>query len=201
MAKDKMVMTFNIPIRTRKKLEFISGFSGLDFTSVVINAVDAAYGQYRFEKSERDALNAVNVGDRVYAWKSIRGYEYSTTGTVVEMDKTGPMMCIEDCAGRSDWYRVENNGIENFYKILSEEEWERETMSIKSLYLENEQLNKVNAALNDAGYASYPGDRTDAAPNGCGSGYACNLIDHIAGADTDARREVRAIVSRLARKS
>ena len=166
MAKDKMVMTFNIPVRTREKLEFISGFSGLDFTSVVINAVDAAYGQYRFEKSERDALNAVNVGDRVYAWKSIR----------------------------RDWYRVENDGIENFYKVLSEEEWERETMSIKSLYLENEQLNKVNAALNDAGYASYPGDRTDAAPNGCGSGYACNLIDHIAGADTDARREVEEII-------
>ena len=168
MAKDKMVMTFNIPVRTREKLEFISGFSGLDFTSVVINAVDAAYGQYRFEKSERAALNAVN--------------------------ETGPMMCIEDRSGRRDWYRVENNGIENFYKILSEEEWERETMSIKSLYLENEQLNKVNAALNDAGYASYPGDRTDAAPNGCGSGYACNLIDHIAGADTDARREVEEII-------
>jgi len=55
-------------------------------------------------------------------------------------------------------------------------------------------LKSVNAALNAAGYAAYPGDRTIDEPEGCAAGYAMNLIEYVAGADPDARREVEGIV-------
>ena len=69
--------------------------------------------------------------------------------------------------------------------------------SERSMYLDEKTLKIVNAALIAAGYAAYPGDRTTRQPQGCGAGYAMNLVDSIAGADPDARREVRAIVSRI----
>ena len=65
------------------------------------------------------------------------------------------------------------------------------------MYLDEKTLKIVNAALVAAGYAAYPGDRTTAQPQGCGAGYAMNLVDSTAGADPDARREVRGIVARI----
>ena len=70
-------------------------------------------------------------------------------------------------------------------------------MRMKAVYLDEKQLLEVNAALSAAGYAAYPGDRTTRQPQGCGAGYAMNLVDSTAGADPDARREVKAIVSRI----
>ena len=114
------LMNFNCPGRTREKLEFISEFTGMSFTDVIINAIDAAYKHYRFEKSERDALDAVNVGDRVHAWKNVMGIDYYTTGQVVSkrLDKFGPAMCIKDEeSGERDWFRIEN-GIMNGFKLI-----------------------------------------------------------------------------------
>ena len=65
------LMNFNCPERTRQKLEFINEFTGMNFTDIIINAVDAAYEHYQLESVDRDALNAVNVGDRVHAWEKL----------------------------------------------------------------------------------------------------------------------------------
>ena len=120
---EKRVMTFNVPARTREKLEFISGFTGLDFTSVVINAIDVAYAQYAFEKAQYDALNTINIGDRVSAGKSVLGRVYRAVGTVVEkrLDDAVPLMCIETTSGTRDWYEVAND-VENYFRVLTEEE-------------------------------------------------------------------------------
>lgn len=61
-------------------------------------------------------------------------------------------------------------------------------------WINKNQLKKVNYALRQAGYAPYAGDKTTAHPNGCGAGYAMNLINHVAGTDLDARREVEKIL-------
>jgi hypothetical protein len=62
-------------------------------------------------------------------------------------------------------------------------------------WINKTQLKKVNSALRQAGYGTYAGDRTTAQPNGCGAGYAMNLINHVAGADPDAQREVKQILA------
>lgn len=65
---------------------------------------------------------------------------------------------------------------------------------LESRYINRTQMRKVNSALRAAGYVAYVGDSTTAKPDGCGAGYVSNLIDHIAGVDPDARKEVRKIV-------
>ena len=86
--------------------------------------------------------------------------------------------------------------IETMYDSYeSRHEHESERMNV--MYLDEKTLKIVNAALVAAGYAPYPGDRTTAQPQGCGAGFVMNLVDSIAGADPDARREVRGIVARI----
>ena len=65
---------------------------------------------------------------------------------------------------------------------------------LEARYINKTQMREINSALRAAGYSTYPGDRTTAKPDGCGAGYVSNLIDHIAGADPDARKEVKRIV-------
>lgn len=62
-------------------------------------------------------------------------------------------------------------------------------------WINKTELKKVNSALRKAGYGPYPGDTTTAFPNGCGAGYVMNLINHVAGADPDAQKEVKQILS------
>lgn len=66
-------------------------------------------------------------------------------------------------------------------------------------WINKTQLKKVNSALRQAGYTPYVGDKTTARPNGCGAGYAMNLINHVAGSDPDAKREVERILSEVLR--
>lgn len=70
-------------------------------------------------------------------------------------------------------------------------------MTIQATFINKTQMKKVNKALDEAGFSGYPGDRTTAHPNGCGSGYVSNLVEYIGGQDHDAKNKVLAIVRQV----
>jgi hypothetical protein len=72
-------------------------------------------------------------------------------------------------------------------------------MSIRTSFISKTNMKKVNAALEEAGFSGYPGDRTTAHPNGSGSGYVSNLVEYIGGQDHDTKNKVIAIVHKVLR--
>jgi hypothetical protein len=68
-------------------------------------------------------------------------------------------------------------------------------MISRATHINKTQLKKVNKALAAAGYSEYPGDRTTAQPEGCGSGYLSNLLDYLAAGQSGEQQRVLKIVN------
>ena len=101
---EKRVMTFNVPARTREKLEFISNFTGLDFTSIFIAAIDAAYERYAIEKVDRDTglLDAAEIGELLSANRDMSDAERIALVRWAEEVRAGETLLIGLLMGKFD---------------------------------------------------------------------------------------------------
>jgi hypothetical protein len=68
-------------------------------------------------------------------------------------------------------------------------------MISRAAHINKTQLKKVNKALAAAGYSKYPGDRTTAQPEGCGSGYVSNLLDYLAAGQSIDQQKIWKIIN------
>jgi hypothetical protein len=68
-------------------------------------------------------------------------------------------------------------------------------MISRAAHINKTQLKEVNKALAAAGYNEYPGDRTTAQPEGCGSGYLSNLLNYLAAGQSGEQQKIWKIIN------
>jgi hypothetical protein len=69
-------------------------------------------------------------------------------------------------------------------------------MSINTRFINKRTMKQVNAALVEAGYSEWVGDKTTTHPEGQGSGYVNNLLHYMEPTDAAARQRLESIVTK-----